>query len=112
MVWGFPYEAPFPVRWDPRRDFKRKDEVDLDWVGEDSDGIWLRYHPETAISMLPEDIAMILVQWRYGLREITPKDHETMTARELDAKVTLAVAHDRERQRRFNDKSRKGPHGN
>ncbi len=58
-------------RWDPRDDLQ--DEVDLGWIGEDREGIWLHRHPEAA---MVEDDALwwVVAEWQLGHRELSAED--------------------------------------
>lgn len=86
-------------RWDRREDFDG-DPIDLEVLGEDGEGIWVRRHPEALLVESP-DLWGAVDRWRLGLREISPADMETMSAWEVHALLTMASADAREMRRRL-----------
>ncbi len=50
MMPGVDTPKTLAPRWDRREDFAG-DPIDLGWIGEDANGIWMRRHPEAILSL-------------------------------------------------------------
>lgn len=92
-------------RWDPREDLV--DEVDLGWMGEDREGIWLARHPDAA---LVEDEALwwVVAEWQLGHRELSAEDRATLSNWQVEALITMASADAREQRRQMRRRSGDG----
>lgn len=92
-------------RWDPRDDLQ--DEVDLGWIGEDRDGIWLHRHPDAA---LVEDEALwwVVAEWQLGHRELSAEDRSGLSNWQVEALVTMGSADAREQRRQLRRRSGDG----
>lgn len=88
-----PMQSPFAARWDPSPSKAPADPIDLGWIGEDADGIWLKRHPEAALLDHPE-----LWDVYHAARvqpEMQPGDADRLSAFEFDCKVTFIAAYQR-----------------
>ena len=85
-------------RWDPREDMGEA--LDLGWVGEDREGIWLHRHPDAA---LVEDEALwwTVEQWQLGHRELDANDRATLSHWQVEALLTMMAADAREQRRQM-----------
>lgn len=72
-------DQSFAARWDPRPKGEAPD-FDAGWIGEDTGGVWLAVHPETALLDLP-DVAAVYEHVRLH-PELTAADRDTMSAGE------------------------------
>ena len=92
-------------RWDPRDDLQ--DEVDLGWMGEDREGIWLARHPDAA---LVEDEALwwVVAEWQLGHRELSAEDRSGLSNWQVEALVTMGSADAREQRRQLRRRSGDG----
>jgi len=91
MLPGTAIDGEHPGRWDRRPEFIQDEARDLDWIGEDVNGVWTRRHPVVALLELPE-IWDVWTEWQFGQQEITAEDFATKSHKELEAKLTLVAA--------------------
>ena len=89
--------SPYAARWDKR---DGASVVDLGWIGEDEEGVWIRRHPLVELTR-PPDLWGVVSEYRHGLWRITRRDYDRRSNFELDAKLPLARAHCRERDRQI-----------
>lgn len=84
--------SAYNARADPRGSDAQR--VDCGDIGEDSQGIWLRRHPEVLIM---EDAALWapVDRYRRGLVDLTPQCDEALSAFESSCAIILAGAHHR-----------------
>ena len=71
-----PLESPLAARWDPPA--KAAPDLDLGWIGQDRDGVWLAQHPETLLLEHP-DVADVYERMRLA-PEVGAAEIETMSA--------------------------------
>lgn len=81
-----------------KREF-RGDPSDFGWIGEDDNGIWLKRHPEAALTEHPE-LWWVVHRWSLGQHEVTREDTEGLSNHEMEQLATMASAHGRELKRR------------
>lgn len=107
LIPSHPMSAPYAKRWDKRDGIAvcafRKcacGKCDPDaWIGEDSEGVWSRIHPQVALPEYPQLWEQIN-RWYCGVRgEVTNEDYERLSNFELEVKLTLMNAHAREESR-------------
>ena len=82
-----------------KREFKG-DPIDCGWIGETDGGIWLKRHPEAALTEMPALWAMHH-RWQLGLHDVTREDLETLSNHETEQLAAMASAHAREQKRRM-----------
>lgn len=59
-------DEPLAQRWDPRQDFRHEDgKSDVDWIGEDVNGVWLKLDPRAALYLCPR-LEAIVAGWSVG----------------------------------------------
>lgn len=92
-------------RWDPREDLV--DEVDLGWMGEDREGIWMARHPEAAL-VEEEALWWPVHEWQLGHREVGAEDRETLSNWQVEALLTMMSADAREQRRQMRRRSSDG----
>lgn len=103
---------PVQGRWDgPYKDDERGPlpVVDYGWIGQDRDGVYVAEPPLEALAVRSPDLGDVVHRFWLGEREINPGDYDRLSARELDAKVLLLLAHHRELER---DRLRRAASGN
>jgi hypothetical protein len=71
--------SPYALRWDRRVPF-RGEAIDLGWIGEDADGVWLRRHPHRALLDDAELCAIVTAFRLVSDREIRVADYPTRSA--------------------------------
>ena len=65
--------------------------VNLGWIGEDGQGVWIARDPQVALLDFPA-LWPVLAEWDSGLREMTPEDYRTKSAYQYTAKLHMAIA--------------------
>lgn len=85
-------------RWDPREDLV--DELDLGWLGEDREGVWLRRHPDAAV-VEDESLWWAVGEWQLGHRELSAADREALSHWQVEALLTMMAADAREQRRQM-----------
>lgn len=88
----------FSTRWDPREE--EVEAADEGWIGEDGQGVWTRLHPLSALAQ-DEELWTTWTAWKFGQREITRQDFETLSNFELEARAVMMAADAREQRRRM-----------
>jgi hypothetical protein len=92
-------------RWDQRDDLV--EDLDLGWLGEDREGIWLQRHPDAA---LVEDEALWwpVHEWQLGHREVSAEDRATLSNWQVEALLSMMSADAREQRRQVRRRSSDG----
>lgn len=85
--------SPFAARWDPSPAKASTAPIDLGWIGEDADGIWLKRHPEAALLEHPE--IWDVYHTARVQPEMAPGDADRLSAFEFDCKVAFISAYQR-----------------
>lgn len=94
-----PASSVFARRWDRRADFEPDEVVDLGFIGEDAQGIWLRLHPET---LLIQDTQLQAVYggWRFTYeRKLTLSEQRSSSNWFLTAWTALVGASSRKMEK-------------
>lgn len=87
-------------RWDKRSDLKAEDCIDLEDVGEDIDGIWVRRHVLAMVDEEPLVEAWFSSWSMVSDRAVRIEHHETLCAWWCSASMIAAAAVNREQVRR------------
>jgi hypothetical protein len=85
----FDARSDFNVRYDKRKDARRRD---YGSIGEDADGIWVRRHPEVLLLERFPHLVETLDALQSGQTQLTAADFEDLAAPAYDAKLTLLDA--------------------
>jgi hypothetical protein len=94
-----PASSVFARRWDRRPDFLPDEAVDLDYIGEDDQGIWLRLHPETLV-VQDKQLQAVFGAWRFTHeRKLTLTEQRTSSNWFLTAWAALASAANRQMEK-------------
>ena len=94
-----PASSVFARRWDRRPDFESEEGVDLGYIGEDAEGIWLRLRPETLIIQDPQ-IQAVFGSWRFTHeRKLTLTEQRNSSNWFLTAWAALSGASTREMEK-------------
>lgn len=72
--------GPLAVRWDRREDFAGELEDELGELGEDTEGVWTKRHPEAVLMEEPEVAELMAEFWRVSERGITTEHYATRSA--------------------------------
>lgn len=97
QIWGEPCPSAWATQWDARDDVVP---VDLDWIGEDADGVWCRYHPLMLLAR-DEDLSLAMARYHAVKGDITEADWDKLSAWEFEVKLTAVRARQREDARRM-----------
>lgn len=94
MLPGVFADEAFLIRFDKRADFS-SEAIDLDWIGEDSAGIWVCAHPEVAL-MNDEALWPSVLKWRSVTEKaLTTTILETLSNWETVIWLTMFCAQNR-----------------
>jgi hypothetical protein len=80
----------YGVFHDKRGDFEGP-EIDLGWIGENAEGVWIKKHPQLVVAQRPW-LWGTLSEMRWGQTDITPEDYRTKSNYQLEAKATVYKA--------------------
>lgn len=90
-----PMTDSFAVRFDPRR---ISGKLDYDWIGEDSEGIWVAVHPEIAL-IKEDELYDSVISWRCGQNQLNEQDADCLSNFEFAIKTEMFAAMTRKIQR-------------
>lgn len=107
QIWGLPCRAAWATQWDRRPDWRPGPYDDLEWIGEDAQGVWCRYHPLALAHMQDPDFLSVLDHFYSSAAEgVSEDDWGTLSNWEFEIKLTAILAKQREHSRRME----KDPH--
>jgi len=102
MLPGRDMDHAFDGRWDKRKDYAEP--IDLGWIGEDAQGIWLYRHPEAVLADDPELWSIVARFWRTNDRDLSLGDMDRCSAFFVSSWQAMSAAAQREEVRRMKRK--------
>jgi hypothetical protein len=91
LLFDAPLEEAFAVRFDKQ---PISEPIDLGWIGEDADGVWLKVHPQTAFLEFPA-LWVPVARYMAGDCEVKGDDVDRLSNYDLDVKLVLQAASQR-----------------